>query len=276
MKNVLIIAGNSDIAKCLIPKLLPFCNVWATYRKQVSGSTSLKLEGGGSYTPLFLDICDEESFEKLTEYFNGVKIDAVINFAGVAITSPVSKLKIDDLKKQLDVCVLGLSRILKFLYPNLNKTSRVINVSSMAAFGIFPFISPYCLSKAGADILLNAFELETEIRTVSIKPGVIGTKFWQYCIDLNKDNFENFDGEYKEIGKFLLENAKSNAKKGVSPNRVAKVIKKALCAKYPKHTYLIGKDAHFAALASLVPKGILNFIIRKTLNFRVRKFLNGK
>ncbi len=250
--------------------------LFRSYRKQVSGSTSLKLEGGGSYTPLFLDICDEASFEKLAEYFKGTKIDVVVNFAGVAVTSPVVKLKTEDLKKQLDVCVLGLSRILKFIYPNLDKNSRVINVSSMASFGIFPFISPYCLSKSASDILLNAFELETGIRTVSIKPGVVGTKFWQYCIDLNKENFENFDGEYEEIGEFLLENAKNNAVKGVTPGHVARVIKKALFAKYPKHSYLIGKDAHFAAFASFIPKALLNLIIRKTLDFRVRKFKNGK
>ncbi len=276
MKNVLIIAANSDIAKSLMPLLLPFCNVWATFRKQMFGKVSLRLEGGGAYTPLILDICDENSFEKLAETLRGVKLDAVINFAGVAITSPVTKLKEEDLKRQLDVCVVGLSRLLRFLHPNLDKNSRIINISSMASFGIFPFISPYCLSKAGADILLNAYELETGIRTVSIKPGVVGTKFWQYCIDLNKDNFENFDGEYEEIGKFLLENAKNNSSKGVSPRHVARVIKKALCAKWPKHSYLVGHDAYFASCTRFIPKFMLNFIIRKTLEFRVRKIRDGK
>ena len=194
MKNVLIIAGGSDIAKSLISLLLPFCNVWATYRKNLL-KASLSIKGGGNFTPLVLDVCDENSFKAFIKDVDGVKFDAVINFAGLAITSPVVKLNEEDLKRQLDTCVVGLSRVLKYLYPNLDKNSRVINVSSMAAFGVFPFISPYCLSKAGADILLNAFEIETGIRTVSIKPGVVGTKFWQYCIDLNKGNFENFDGE---------------------------------------------------------------------------------
>ncbi len=275
MKNVLIVAAGSDIAKSLINLLLPFCNVFATYRKNIlKGSLSIK--GGGNFTPLFLDVCDEQSFEKLTESIQGVKFDAVINFAGLAITSPVVKLSAQDLTRQLETCVVGLSRLLKNIYPHLSKDSRVINVSSVAAFGIFPFISPYCLSKAGADILLNAFEIETGIRTVSIKPGVVGTKFWQYCIDLNKDNFKNFDGEYKEAGEFLLQNAKDNAKKGVSPDDVARVVKKAICAKYPRHSYLIGRDAYFAAFSSFIPRGILNFIIRKTLNFRIRKFIDGK
>lgn len=275
MKNVLIIAGGSDIARSLISLLLPFCNVWATYRKNLL-KASLSINGGGNFSPLILDVCDEDSFKKFSSEICDVKFDAIINFAGIAITSPVVKLTENDLKHQLDTCVIGLSRILKYLYPNLTKNSRVINVSSMAAFGIFPFISPYCLSKAGADILLNAFELETGIRTVSIKPGVVGTKFWQYCLDLNKNNFKNFDGEYGEIGEFLLQNAKNNAKKGVTPNAAAKIIVQAVCSKYPKHSYLIGQDAYVAALASFIPKGILNFIIQKTLNFRVRKFIDGK
>jgi len=276
MKNVLITAAASDIAKSLMPLLLPFCNIWATYRKNMPACTSFEAFGGGSYTPLYLDICDDNSFEKLKEDLNGIKFDAIVNFAGIAITSPVVKLKTEDLKRQLNVSVTGLLRLLKFIYPYLDKNSRVINVSSMASYGLFPFISPYCLSKAAADILLNAFELETGIRGISIKPGVVGTKFWQYCIDLNKDNFENFSGEYKETGELLLENAKKNAKRGISPDYAAKVIKKAICDKRPKHSYLIGWDAYFAAFASLLPRAFLNNIIRKTLDFRVRKFINGK
>ena len=273
MKNVLIVAANSDIARSLISMLLPFCNVWATYRKEFP---KVEIEAGGKLTPLFLDICDKASFDELFSEFKGIKFDIVVNFAGVAIASPVIKLSEDDFKRQLDVCVLGLSRLLKFIFPNLKQDSRVINVSSMAAFGIFPFISPYCLSKSAADILLNSFEIETGIRTVSIKPGVVKTKFWQYCIDLNKENFKNFDGEYKETGEFLLENAKNNAHRGVEPENVARVILKAATSKFPKHSYLVGKDALAASFSRFIPKCILNQTIRKTLKFRVRKYINGK
>lgn len=275
MKNVLIIAANSDIAKSLISLLLPFCNVYATYRKYFSEKVTV-FAGRESFTPLLLDVCDENSFAEFYKNVADIKFDAVINFAGIAITSPVVKLNSDDLARQLDVCVIGLSRILKYIYPCLRKDSRVINVSSMAAFGIFPFISPYCLSKSAADILLNTFEIETGIRTVSIKPGVVKTKFWQYCIDLNRENFKNFDGDYEKTGRFLLENAKNNASRGVTPDDAARVILKAICAKCPRHSYLIGKDAYVASFSRFIPKGILNKIIRTVLNLRVRKYIDGQ
>lgn len=269
-KNILIIGANSDIARSLIKYLFSFnVNIFATYRKDIPETLD-------NFLPLFLDICDEDSYLEFKKNIKNTKFDAVVNFSGVAITSPVSNLKSDDLRHQMEVSVIAFSRFLSFIYPYLNKNSKMINISSMASFGIFPFISPYCAAKAAADIILNAFELETGIKCVSIKPGVVKTKFWQYCIDLNKDNFENFSNEYSEIGQFLLENAKNNTNKGLLPDDVAKVILKAIKSKNPKKSYLIGHDAYFASFSRFIPKSILNFLITKTLNYRVRKFKNGK
>ncbi len=270
MKNILLTAANSDIAKSLINLLLENkteveFNIFASYRKNLPESYK-------NFTPVVLDLCDKNSFFALEEKFKGIKFDTVVNFAGVAITSPVSSLNPDELKFQFDVSTIGLSRLLNFIHPYLKADSKVINISSMAAFGVFPFISPYCAAKAAADILLNAYEIETGIRCVSIKPGVVKTKFWEYCINLNESNFKNFNGEYEKIGNFLLENAKKNANKGVSPDDVAKVIFKAVNSKNPKHSYLIGFDAYMASFSRFIPKGILNKIIRYTLNQRVRKF----
>lgn len=273
MKNILLVAANSDIAKSLIDLLLNKSenkfNIFAAYRRNLPQKKE-------AFTPVILDLCDDNSFFALEEQIKNIKFDAVVNFAGVAITSPVSKLNSDDLNLQFNVSTVGLAKLLKFIYPHLDKNSKVINISSMASFGVFPFISPYCAAKAAADILLNSFEIETGIPCVSIKPGVVGTKFWQYCIDLNEGNFKNFDREYENIGKFLLQNAKKNASKGVSPFDVAKVILKAIEARHPKSSYLIGKDAYFASLARFIPKKFLNKIIRYTLNKRVRKSIKNE
>lgn len=264
MKNVLLVGANSDIAKSLITILLDRgFNVYAACRKEFFSENS-------KLVYVVLDICDENSIERFLDKIKDIKFDAVVNFAGVAITSPVECMNINDLKYQFDVSVFGLVRLLKLISRYLDKNSKVINLSSMASFGVFPFISPYCAAKAAGDILLNAFEIETGIKCVSIKPGVVRTKFWQYCIDINKDNFNNFEGKYKEIGNFLLNNAKANSKKGLFPNDVARVIFKAICAKRPSSSYIVGKDAKFASLSRFIPKNILNKIIRYTLNKRMK------
>jgi len=276
IKNILITAAGSDIAKSLINYLKTGAalgkfdgHIFASYRKNPP-------EGAENFTPFYLDMCDDASFLNLNNFldenYKDIKFDAVVNFAGAALTSPVSKLSADMMKYQLDVSVVGLTRLLSFITPYLHKKSRIINVSSMASFGIFPFISPYCISKASSDILLNAYEIETGIRTVSIKPGVVKTKFWEYCIDLNKANFKNFEGEYKDTGDFLLDNAKKNANKGLEPICVAKVIFKALTDKYPRHSYLAGNDALIASFSRFVPKRILNPLIRRVLACRVKRY----
>ena len=94
-KKILIIGANSDIAKSLINYLLPLgAKIFATYRKNLPKSSN-------NFTPLFLDICDENSYFEFGKNIINLKFDTVINFSGVAITSPVSNLKPDDLRYQM-------------------------------------------------------------------------------------------------------------------------------------------------------------------------------
>lgn len=227
----------------------------------------------GKIKNIYLDMTSSECFLNLSEELKGMKLDAVVNFAGLAITSPVVNMDEDEFKKQLDVSLLGLLRLLKTVYPLLTLNSKVINISSMASFGIFPYISPYCISKASSDMLLNSFEIETGIKTVSIKPGVVRTKFWEYCVKENENNFKNFDGKYENIGQFLLKNALKNANKGILSGDVAKLVYKVLTSKNPKASYLLGMDARFASFVSRLPKRFLNGIIQRVLDYRVRKTL---
>ena len=48
---------------------------------------------------------------------------------------------------------------------NAVENGRIINVSSMASFGLFPFISPYCASKRCLDMFFNSFSLDSSLDT---------------------------------------------------------------------------------------------------------------
>ena len=70
-KNILIIGANSDIARSLIKYLFSFnVNIFATYRKDIPETLD-------NFLPLFLDICDEDSyleFKKISRILNLMRL----------------------------------------------------------------------------------------------------------------------------------------------------------------------------------------------------------
>ncbi|MBR1976655.1 SDR family NAD(P)-dependent oxidoreductase [bacterium] len=263
-KKILITGANSGIAKELI-KLLrreDDFEICLAARSEIA-------EENSDLEHYFLDVSDEQSVINLSSNFN--ELYALVNFAGIAVSSPIEYMDEAALRLQFDTNFFGLFKILKnFARKIIPKCGRIINISSMASFGIFPFISPYCSSKAAGDVILNLFSVETGIKTVSIKPGVIKTPFWSSSIKLNENNFKNFVEEYEKIGEFLIENSKKNEATGLEPKVVAKVILKALKAKNPSSSYVIGRDAKIARLTRFIPQTLLNKIIRFFLLARVK------
>lgn len=257
IKNVLVIAGSSQIGTEAIKLMLKNgYRVYVTSRNPIETSD----ENLFKYT---LDVSNSESFLNLKKELQGIEFCAIVNNAGVVVASPVEYLDEDELSRQLQVNLFGLLRIIKFFSGQLEKNGKIINVSSMASYGVYPFLSPYCLSKRASDILLRSFSNESGYKYVSIRPGVIKTKFWLDSIEQNKKNFENFYGKYEKIGQYMLKNAQENAQNALDPSAVGKAIYKSLRAKNPKSVVNVGIDAHLCAIATkFLSEDLLNKIIR--------------
>ena len=267
-KNILIIGLNSEIAQNVINELKR--NNWNIYA--TSRQVSLMEDKVHEYR---LDVSKEEDFIHLKECFNNIKFDVILNFTGIAVASPVEELQESELKKQLDVNLFGLLRIIKYFAPSLKEDGRLINTSSMASYGVFPFISPYCLSKASADILLNSYAIESGKRVVSIRPGAVATKFWDASIENNKACFENDKEKFKKEKEFLAQNAQKNSLKALNPIYVAKKIANIIELKNPSLVYNIGLDSKIAKLSRFLPQRIINKIIKIGLKTRLKRTQNG-
>ncbi len=268
-KNILIIGSTSELAERTIKELQnKNWNIYATSR-QVS-----LIER--NVNDVQLDIVNEMDFIHLKEKFRNTKFDVIINFAGIAIAGAVEELNELELKKQLDINLYGLLRIIKYFCPNLVEDGKLINVSSMASYGIFPFLSPYCLSKASADILLNSYAIESNKKVVSIRPGAVATKFWENSIKLNSNTLENKASKFEKEKEFLVKNAEKNTLKATNPIYVAKKIVKIIELKNPKPVYNIGLDSKLVKLTRFLPPKFVNFMVKTALKSRVSKIGNEK
>lgn len=135
-----------------------------------------------------------------------------MNVAGCVVAGVMEKLSVDNIRKQFEVNTFSHLDFTQRLLPLLNN-AKVINISSMASFGIFPFVAPYCASKRALDILFNSMSVESGLKVVSVKPGVIATPLWDKSIELNKDAINNSQDYEKEM-KYMVANARKTVQKG--------------------------------------------------------------
>ena len=218
-----------------------------------------------------------QTFEEISKYTN--ELFALVNNAGIVLAGPVEYIPIELLKQQFDVNVFGAIRVAQKFLPLLSKKdSRIVNISSMASYGIFPFVSPYCVSKRSLDMFFNSLLLETKennLKIISIKPGVVRTPIWDKSLEVCEKNMEFLCEEgkkkYEKEFAFLTQNAKKNNEKGLLPKDVANAVLKALNSKHPKLSYNVGKDSYFARFISFLPQKFSNSLVRFGLKKRMSR-----
>ena len=269
-KTYVLTGSTSGIGLALLKELSKYNIVFAGFRNEEK-CKQLGFYENKNIIPFYIDMTDEDSIEKAAEFIseNTSVIDSLINAAGCVIAGVVQEIDLNEIRKQFEVNTFSHLSLTQKLLPLL-KNGKIINISSMASFGIFPFVSPYCASKRALDILFNSLELENKynIKYVSIKPGVIATPLWSKSIELNKESLKNEN--YKKECEYLLKNAYKNESCGLSTDKVVEIILKADRAKNPKSSYTVGIDSKLAQIISLLPQDILNKLIKIGMKLKIK------
>ena len=135
-----------------------------------------------------LDVTDDAAWEAAcaatVEQLGG--LDILVNNAGIEITSLLTEVDADQVRKMLDVNVLGtalgLKHGLRTMRPGgaAGKGGSIINVASVAATIAFPGIAVYSATKSAVDRLtkvaaMEAGTLGTGVRVNCIYPGLVPT-----------------------------------------------------------------------------------------------------
>lgn len=135
-----------------------------------------------------LDVTDEASWQAAVE--STIKtlggFDLLINNAGVEITALVADFEVADMRRMLDVNVvgtaLGMKHAFRAMRPNgpAGKGGAVVNIASVAATIAFPGISGYSATKSAVDRLTRVGAMESGklgygVRVNCIYPGLVPT-----------------------------------------------------------------------------------------------------
>ena len=105
-----------------------------------------------------------------------IKIDVIINNAGVMPLSPLAELKIEEWNRMIDVNIRGVLHGIAAVLPHMTarKVGHVINLSSIGGFQVWPTCAVYSGTKFAVRAISEGLRLETKnIRVTIISPGVV-------------------------------------------------------------------------------------------------------
>ena len=145
-------------------------------------------KAGGDAAFLPLNVTDDHSWERCIEgtiaELGG--LDILINNAGVEISGLVVDLDPDDIRRMLEVNILGTSLGIKHAFRAMRpgeagRGGAVVNIASVAATIAFPGIAVYSATKSAVDRLTRVAAMESgklgyAVRVNCIYPGLVPTE----------------------------------------------------------------------------------------------------
>ncbi|WP_229051930.1 SDR family NAD(P)-dependent oxidoreductase [Aeromicrobium sp. Leaf350] len=136
-----------------------------------------------------LDVTSEATWENAVAQTVGQLggLDILVNNAGIEITSLLTDVQADDVRRMLEVNILGTTLGIKHglgaMRPGgaAGNGGAIINVASVAATIAFPGIAVYSATKSAVDRLtrvaaMEAGKLGTGVRVNCIYPGLVPTE----------------------------------------------------------------------------------------------------
>jgi NAD(P)-dependent dehydrogenase (short-subunit alcohol dehydrogenase family) len=258
--TVIVTGASSGIGEAAVARLgqLGF-DVLAGVRKQ-EDAERLRSQGA---TPLMIDVADSDSIAAARAELGDRPLAGLVYNAGIAVSGPLEHLPIDNLRHQLEVNLIGQLALTQALLPQLRSArGRIVNVSSIGGRVATAFFGPYNASKFALEAASDALRQELRrwrVDVCLIEPGAIATPIWEKGLETNEAMIATIPAEKRELYSEQLDAMRKTlreaAKRGISPQRVAATIARALRARRPRPRYLVGFDARVQLLASrLLPQ----------------------
>ena len=279
MKYVLITGVSTgiglDLCKYLLSKGF---GVFGSVRKK-EDADRLKSTLGSSFTALQFDVTRSDQISDAVEVVSnklGTQgLFALINNAGIAEPGPLMYLKLEDLKRQIDVNVYGVFRVTNSFLPLLGAVAnpvhpagKIIHISSVSGIFNSPFMGAYCISKHALESMSDIYRRELlifGIDLVVIEPGQTKSEIWKKAREKNLD--EKFGSSlYKDIIKNADKIIERSEKNAIPTEKLVKRVYKVLQSKKPKTRYIVSNNAlGMKILSRWVPDRIVDRMIMKTL-----------
>lgn len=235
------------------------------------------VEGHPLVTAVRLDVTSQDEALAAAEVVraSGARLKGLVNNAGVAVGGPLEYLDLDELRRQLEINLVGQLGVTQAFLPLLREHSapRIVFTSSIGGRIAAPFIGPYAASKHALNGLAESLRRELlpwRFGVSVLAPATVSTPIWDKAGDQVGDISAALPDEARERYGTAIESMQrlsADARHGgLAPVEVAKAAWHAVFASRPKAEYLIGREARMmATVDAVLPTRVFDRAVLKNM-----------
>ena len=260
--NVLITGASNGLG-------LATANYFASNNHKVYSCDIKKIEDSNNIKNFIVDVTNINDINQLKNELisQNIKLDIIINFAGIHDIGSFLEKDLSIIKKIMDVNLMGAININHILYPLLKPKGKIIICTSeVAPLDALPFNGIYNVSKTALDSYAQSLRQELNLlgqKVITIRPGSFNTNLANGSLDSTQKLVEETVLYKKQSNKFY-KIVKTFIGKPKNPNILAKLIYKVSLKKNPKYIY--NKNRNIGLwLLNILPKRLQCFIIKTLL-----------
>ncbi len=273
-KAVLITGCSTGIGRATAERLAK--KGMAVYDTARRPESIADLEQAGCRT-LALDVTDEESMRAAVAAVEEAEgaVGALVNNAGYSQNGAVESLDLDELRRQFETNVFGLTRMCQLVLPGMRRQGygRIANVSSMGGKLVFPGGGAYHATKHAVEAISDALRFEVNnfgVAVSIIEPGLIRTDFAQTSVASlvsgtdSTGVYGQFNTAVGAVSAAAYEGGFGRVAGG-GPGAVARAIERAITSKHPRTRYRVTASARLLLTQrKLVPDRVWDRIVSST------------
>lgn len=226
---------------------------------------SLRMKG---VTPHVVDVSDDDSMVTLVDdvVAEHGRIDVLVNNAGYSVFGAVEDVPVEVARRQLEVNVLGLSRMSQLVLPHMRAAGagRIINIASVAGHVSEPLGGWYHASKYAVEALSDAMRMELAphgVRVAIIEPGAIRTEFG----DIAADSLAEYSGSgayAAQARRMARAHERMFGADAADVDVVVDAIVHAATARRPRSRYQVPASARaMVAATKVVPSPVMDAVM---------------
>jgi NAD(P)-dependent dehydrogenase (short-subunit alcohol dehydrogenase family) len=221
--------------------------------------------------PIEVDVTDTAQIAAAAQAVGPV-LDGLVANAGIAVAAPLELVPLDELRRQLEVNVVGQVAVVQALLPALRSASgRVVLIGSIGGRSALPFLGPYAASKHALEAFADVLRVELApwgIAVSIVEPASVKTAIWTkgaaHADELRDAVTPAAADLYAERMTRFREVALKRGP-GIHPDVVAGAVEHALSATRPKARYVVGRDAHLRAWIERLPTRLRDRVLTRAL-----------
>jgi NAD(P)-dependent dehydrogenase (short-subunit alcohol dehydrogenase family) len=241
-KAVLITGCSTGIGRATAQRLAG--SGWTVYATARRPESITDLRQAGCRT-LALDVTDEDSMRAAVDAVEQAEgaVGVLVNNAGYSQSGAIETVPLEAVRRQFETNIFGLVRLTQLVLPRMRaqRWGRIVNLGSMGGRLSFPGGGHYHATKHALEALSDAMRFELRgfgIDVILLEPGLITTEFGEAATasmgavtSSGEDPYARFNATVGAVTKGAYEGPMRRL--GAGPDRIAKVIERAITRRRP-------------------------------------------